>query len=673
MNALTPDREMLSRFAAIMFKHASPKGYVSLRAFPDSGSRGQKALFVYAITLGDKDFADMLYEHARRAAEWHVPAVFCPPIATFRDPKNAKTDNIFEGVALSVECDQYPAKARQTLEAILGPVTVVVASGGQWKNPETSEIEPKLHLYWRLNRPTTTPEEHAMLKEVRKLATELVGGDGTNISIVHPIRWAGSWHRKGTPRLAKIVASSDNEIDLAEAVERLRDASGTATFAGFGFKTESKFRASDPAAVALALSVIPNDNLPWPDWNIVGMATWAATGGSEVGREAFANFSAKASKNDPNETESRWQHYKTSPPTKIGFGTLVYLARKHSPGWSYDSAEARFGETSATAEEQAKANPAPLELDDFYAYMPDHSYIFVPTRETWPASSVNSRLPAVPVLKKDGAPVVDKNGKPKCVSPSVWLDGHRPVEQMTWAPGMPPTIVDRLISEGGWVERKGVMTFNLYRPPSITLGDASKAMPWINLVRKIYPDDAEEILIFFAHRRQKPEQKINHALLLGGDPGIGKDTMIEPLKQAVGPWNCKEVSPQDMMSNYNDFMQSVVLRISEARDLGDVNRYSFYDHLKTVLATPPDVTRVNAKYVPQHYVLNVCGVIITTNYKTNGIYLPADDRRTYVAWSDIKQADFEAGFWPHFWNWYTNENGFAHVAAFLVERDISRL
>ena len=72
-------------------------------------------------------------------------------------------------------------------------------------------------------------------------------------------------------------------------------------------------------------------------------------------------------------TERRWQHYKTSPPTKIGFGTLVYLARKHSPGWSYDSAEAKFGETSATAEEQAKAkaNPEPLELDDFYAYMPE--------------------------------------------------------------------------------------------------------------------------------------------------------------------------------------------------------------------------------------------------------------------------------------------------------------
>ena len=400
------------------------------------------------------------------------------------------------------------------------------------------------------------------------------------------------------------------------------------------------------------------------------MATWAATGGSEIGREAFAKWSAKASKNNPNVTEARWQHYKTSPPTRIGFGALVYLARQHSPGWSYGGAEAKSGEASARDGAQTKVDPSALQPDDFYAYMPSHSYIFIASGEMWPASSVNSRLSDVPLLRSDGTQVKDKHGNPKFIKPSRWLDTHRPVEMMTWAPGMSQTVVDRLISDGGWVERKGVTTFNLYRAPSIPLGDASKAAPWIDLVRKIYPDDAEEIFNFFAHRRQWPEQKINHALLLGGDPGIGKDTMIEPLKQAVGPWNCKEVSPQDMMSNYNDFMQSVVLRISEARDLGDVNRYSFYDHLKTVLATPPDVTRVNAKYVPQHYVLNVCGVIITTNYKTNGIYLPGDDRRTYVAWSDVKQADFEAGFWLHFWNWYTNENGFAHVAAFLSERDI---
>ena len=69
------------------------------------------------------------------------------------------------------------------------------------------------------------------------------------------------------------------------------------------------------------------------------MATWAATDGSEAGREAFAKWSAKSPKNDPETTEARWQHYRTSPPDRIGFGTLVYLARQHSPGWTYESAK----------------------------------------------------------------------------------------------------------------------------------------------------------------------------------------------------------------------------------------------------------------------------------------------------------------------------------------------
>ena len=81
-----------------------------------------------------------------------------------------------------------------------------------------------------------------------------------------------------------------------------------------------------------------------------------------------------------------------------------------------------------------------VALDDFYAFMPRHSYIFVPTREMWPGSSVNSRLPKVPLKKKDGMPVVDKDGNPKHSRPSDWLDKHKPIEQMTWAPGEPLTI-----------------------------------------------------------------------------------------------------------------------------------------------------------------------------------------------------------------------------------------
>ena len=85
-----------------------------------------------------------------------------------------------------------------------------------------------------------------------------------------------------------------------------------------------------------------------------------------------------------------------------------------------------------------------VERSDFQAFMPGHAYIFVPTGELWPGSSVNSRISPI----EDG---VDKEGKPKFISASAWLDRNRPVEQMTWAPGLPKVIRDRLISDSGWI------------------------------------------------------------------------------------------------------------------------------------------------------------------------------------------------------------------------------
>jgi hypothetical protein len=37
------------------------------------------------------------------------------------------------------------------------------------------------------------------------------------------------------------------------------------------------------------------------------------------------------------------------------------------------------------------------------------------------------------------------------------------------------------------------------------------------------------------------------------------------------------------------------LRINEARDLGDFDRFKFYDHMKAYCAAPPDVLRVDEK------------------------------------------------------------------------------
>jgi len=320
-----------------------------------------------------------------------------------------------------------------------------------------------------------------------------------------------------------------------------------------------------------------------------------------------------------------------------------------------------IGDPPPWLDEAPAAEPTPeaatsITAADFWAYLPMHKYIFEPTRELWPKASVNARLGEVFA------------GQPA----SYWLDDNKPVEQMTWAPGEPLVIRDRVASEGGWIERADVSCFNLYRPPPALLaGDPRRATKWLEHVERVYPDDAEHIRCWLAHRVQRPAEKINHALVLGGLQGIGKDTLLEPVRRAIGVWNWGEVTPRTMIeTRFNSYVKAVILRINEARDLGESSRYTFYDHLKLLTAAPPDMLRVDQKHLQEYYVQNCCGVIITTNYKADGMYLPADDRRHYVAWSSRTKNDFTPDYWTELWGWY-GRGGFGHVAAYLATLDLT--
>jgi hypothetical protein len=331
---------------------------------------------------------------------------------------------------------------------------------------------------------------------------------------------------------------------------------------------------------------------------------------------------------------------------------------------------------AATASIEPRARS--IKLADFQAFLPMHSYIYIPTRDLWPAVAVNSQLPSVPLFNKDGSPRMS-NGEQVHMRPNTWLDKHQAVELMTWAPGLPMLIRDRLISEGGWFDYLGASCFNQYRPPTIKHGDALNAGRWVEHVKKVYPDNWSHIIKWLAHHVQHPEIKVNHSLVIGGQVGVGKDTLLAPAVQAVGPWNCAEVSPEDLFGSFNGYLKAVLLRVSEARDMGDVSKFQLYERMKTMGAAPPDVLRVNEKHLKEHHIVNIVGGIITTNYKTEGIYLPADDRRHYVAWSDVMPSAFDShpgagdasAYFDAMWRWYEKEGGFGDIAAYLATLDLS--
>jgi hypothetical protein len=125
-----------------------------------------------------------------------------------------------------------------------------------------------------------------------------------------------------------------------------------------------------------------------------------------------------------------------------------------------------------------------------------------------------------------------------------------------------------------------------------------------------------------------------------------------------------------MKAEWNGYLCSVVLRISEARDMGEVNRYALYEKMKTILAAPPPMHWIQTKYIPNYYAPNVTNTIITTNYGHDGLYLPPDDGRHHINNTEVRREDFPEGFSMSIGPGRSRRA--ANVVAYLRGYDLSR-
>lgn len=304
----------------------------------------------------------------------------------------------------------------------------------------------------------------------------------------------------------------------------------------------------------------------------------------------------------------------------------------------------------------------------FLAYLPKNTFYHRPTGQFWPAESVNNVLGKVPTGS------FDEGGMPKSIKATQFIARNHGVHQLAWWPGAGEIIEGWAVIEGGWVETPGNRVLNTYRspiPPQVRGdGDVSR---WLNHLRIIFPQHVEVILDWMAFTAQNPTIKVNWALVWGGMQGIGKDSMFEPLNRAVGEWNWQGgVTPDQIMDEvYNDYLECRVLVINEAKDTGDGNRFQFYDKTKTIITAPPKFHSIRSMYMGRRKSPNLNSTIITTNHRTGALYLPADDRRHYVMFSDVTRERFDDAYWVDMWDWLDN-GGADAGAAFLLARDVSQ-
>jgi hypothetical protein len=201
---------------------------------------------------------------------------------------------------------------------------------------------------------------------------------------------------------------------------------------------------------------------------------------------------------------------------------------------------------------------------------------------------------------------------------------------------------------------------------------AGNVKPWLDHVERMIPDAKERahVLNVMAFKVQHPEKKINHAVLHGGNPGSGKDTMWTPFFYAIGGNALRNVSlvrNEEVTSQWGYALETEVLVINELRQSEAKDRRALENTLKPLIAAPPEFLMVQRKGLAPYDLVNRLQVIAFSNERV-AINLPSDDRRWFVIWSDAKRMTDAEG--EAIWAWLES-GGKSAVAAWLHQRDVS--
>ncbi|MGL4458898.1 MAG: primase-helicase family protein, partial [Plesiomonas shigelloides] len=235
-------------------------------------------------------------------------------------------------------------------------------------------------------------------------------------------------------------------------------------------------------------------------------------------------------------------------------------------------------------------------------------------------------------------------------------------DAITYVPGGDPVIGSK--NEG--------MQVNTWRPTELAIPKtvfAEQVEPWIAHWEAIYPKDDLEILFdWFAFLLQRQNEKPRFAVILGSThEGVGKDLGLRPIIEALGPHNCKTVNSDTFTSLYTDWAENARLVI--AQEMQQSGKLDIANKLKIYLSNPPHSVPVHKKFKSVYEVPNIFGVVFLTN-EPAAIKISAQDRRYFVLWSDV--TPHPSQHYLKLVDWY-NQGGHAKVAAWLMNRDLSRL
>jgi hypothetical protein len=225
------------------------------------------------------------------------------------------------------------------------------------------------------------------------------------------------------------------------------------------------------------------------------------------------------------------------------------------------------------------------------------------------------------------------------------------------------------------VEKNGEMYGNRWinaRPDlsNFEVGDISL---WLDHCRRLVPNENElnHIWDVMAFKLQQPRIKINHAILHGGDEGVGKDLMWRPFMWSISgdtEINRATLDGDTINSAWGYHLESEILVLNELKEPDGALRRQLANRLKPVIAAPPEYLTVTRKGLHPYDTLNRLFVLAFSNDPVP-ISLPTQDRRWFCIWSHCAPMGGDKGKHMKIWQ---DKGGNASIAKWLSLRDVSK-
>lgn len=204
---------------------------------------------------------------------------------------------------------------------------------------------------------------------------------------------------------------------------------------------------------------------------------------------------------------------------------------------------------------------------------------------------------------------------------------------------------------------------NIERNHNATTADVAS---WLDLVTQLFgPETSPEckhFLDWWAFVLQHPGEKIGHALVIIGGQGVGKDTVLKPLFEAVGLHNVASIDTGTLLGQWTYFLKSQIVYCQEM-----IGRRDLYNMLKPFISAQATRLAVNEKGLRQYFVPNNQNWIVTSNHN-NAISLEDDDRRFWVHRALLEEPP-EGDYFARLHKWF-KAGGTANVFGWLMNRDV---